>query len=385
MTGIARARDVLADRAKVAQDLQREGRQVLGYLSVQIPLEILTALDVVPLRLFGDIREPVTEADRGLPAAFCPYLRSVLDLAIKGKFDFLDGLIGCHACDAQEKTVRILPSLVRFPYTHYLDMPSTTRASAIEYFRSQIVDFKDSLETLTGRTLTEARLLVAITAHNEQRGLVRQLYERKKTDPPALTGRETLEVVTAIQTLPVERGNQLLREVLEEVDSRKERPTAKAARVLVWGGVMHDPVYMDAIEVAGASVVIDDLDEGTRPYMTDVETQGDLYGQLAHKYLVGIPAARTFREAEAFETVKDHAGDLQARFGDLGRFVRDWKVDGVILQAPRYCDPHAADLVDVTDYLRSLDVPSIYVEHDYSEGSLAPLRTRIEAFVETLE
>ncbi|MBE0616682.1 MAG: 2-hydroxyacyl-CoA dehydratase [Proteobacteria bacterium] len=368
----------------MAQDLQQEGRKVLGYLSVQVPLEILTALDVAPLRLFGDIREPATEADRGLPAALCPYLRSVLDLAIKGRFDFLDGLIACHACDAQEKTVRILPSLVRFPYTYYIDMPTTTRAPAIEYFRSQLIGFKESLEALTGRSLTEERLLEAIAVHNEQRTLVRQLYERQKSIPPALSGRETLEVITALQTLPVDQGNRLLREVLEEVDTRTERPVAKEARVLVWGGVLHDPVYLEAMEASGANVVIDDLDEGTRPYVTDVEPQGDPYRQLAIKYLVGVPAARTFREAGTFETIKDNARDLEARFGALGRFVRDWKVNGVILQAVRYCDPHAADVVDVTDYLRSLGVPSIYVEHDYSEGSLAPLRTRIQAFVETI-
>jgi benzoyl-CoA reductase/2-hydroxyglutaryl-CoA dehydratase subunit BcrC/BadD/HgdB len=383
MQGLARARAVLADRTEVARKAQREGRSVLGYLSVQVPLEVLTALDVAPFRIFGDIREPVTEADRGLPSAFCPYLRSVLDLALKGKLGFLNGFIGCHSCDAQEKTVRIVPSLVEFPYTHYLDLPANVHDASIEYFRAQIIDFKDSLEDLTGRTLTEGKLLEAIAAHNEQRALVRELYERNRSDPPAVTGREMLEVVTALQTLPVDEGNRLLREVAAEVGNRVGRLSSKP-RVLVWGGVLHDPIYMDVIEGSGVNVVIDDLDEGTKPYWFDVATGGDPYYQLAHKYLVGLYAARTFREAVAGQIVKDHATDLEARFGYLGRFVRDWKVDGVILQAVRYCDPHAADVVDLTDYLGSLNVPSMYVEHNYSEGALAPLRTRIEAFVETL-
>ncbi|MBI5014969.1 MAG: 2-hydroxyacyl-CoA dehydratase [Deltaproteobacteria bacterium] len=384
MQGLARARAVLADRTKVARDAQQKGTRVLGYLSVQVPLEILTAFDIAPFRIFGDIREPVTEADRGLPSAFCPYLRSVLDLALKGRFGFLDGFVGSHACDAQEKTVRILPSLVEFPYTHYLDMPANIHESSIEYFRTQLLDFKDSLESLTGRTLSERRLLEAIGAHNDQRGLVRELYALNQSDPPALTGREMLEVITALQTLPVDEGNRLLREVLPEVKTRRERPASKSARLLVWGGVLHDPVYIDAIEAAGANVVIDDLDEGTRPFTTDVAAEGDLFDHLARKYLVGVYAARTFRESVVGETVKDHATDLQSRFGYLGRFIKDWKVDAVILQAVRYCDPHGADVVDLTDYLESLGVPSTYVEHNYSEGALAPLRTRLEAFVETV-
>ncbi|MEW6486300.1 MAG: 2-hydroxyacyl-CoA dehydratase family protein [Thermodesulfobacteriota bacterium] len=383
MQGLARARAVLADREEVAREAQRQGRPVLGYLSVQVPLEILTALDVSPWRVFGDIREPITEADRGLPAAFCPYLRSVLDLALKGRLSFLDGFIGCHSCDAQEKTVRIVPSLVAFPYTHYLDLPSNINESSIEYFRSQIIDFTASLEKLTGRALTQSRLLEAIDEHNEQRALLRALYERNRSDPPVISGREMLEVVTALQTLPVGEGTSLLREVSAEIGARANRGFGRP-RVLVWGGVLHDPVYMDLIENAGVDVVIDDLDEGTKPYWFDVAGGGEPYDQLARKYLVGVYASRTFREAAAGATVKDHATDLEARFGYLGRFVRDWKVDGAILQAVRYCDPHAADVVDLTDYLDALGIPSMYVEHSYSEGGLAPLRTRIEAFVETL-
>jgi len=29
-------------------------------------------------------------------------------------------------------------------------------------------------------------------------------------------------------------------------------------------------------------------------------------------------------------------------------------------------------------------VPATYIEYDYTEGSLAPMRTRVEAFLETI-
>ncbi len=385
MEGLARARAVLADRAGVSREARGRRTPVLGYLSIHVPLEVLTALDAMPFRIFGDIREPVTEADRGLPSSFCPYLRSVLDLALKGKFAFLDGFIGCHACDAQEKAVRIIPSLTKFPDTHYIDLPSNVNAFSIEYFRAQIADFGKSLEEFTGKPLREARLLEAIAAHNEQRALVRELYERNRSDPPAITGSDMLEVVTTLQTLPVDEGSRLLREVLAEVATAPGRAIARKPRVLVWGSVLHDRAYLEAIEASGVNVVVDDLDEGTKPFWFDVALGGDPYEQLARKYLAGVYAARTFRQAVEGETVREHAADLEARFGYLGKFVSDWKIDGVILQAVRYCDSHAADVVDLTDYLESLGVPSTYVEHNDSEGALAPLRTRIEAFAETLE
>src|ERR1035437_1926705 len=130
-SGLARARAILKDRRAGVEELKQRGSKIVGYLSIHVPLEILSGLDMIPFRIIGDIREPVTEADKGLPAAFCPYMRSVLDLAIKEKFSFLDGFAMNHTCDAQEKTVRVLTSFVKFPFTHFIDMPSTVNDYAV--------------------------------------------------------------------------------------------------------------------------------------------------------------------------------------------------------------------------------------------------------------
>jgi benzoyl-CoA reductase/2-hydroxyglutaryl-CoA dehydratase subunit BcrC/BadD/HgdB len=36
------------------------------------------------------------------------------------------------------------------------------------------------------------------------------------------------------------------------------------------------------------------------------------------------------------------------------------------------------------DYLDSIRIPSTYIEYDYTIGALAPLKTRVEAFIETI-
>jgi benzoyl-CoA reductase/2-hydroxyglutaryl-CoA dehydratase subunit BcrC/BadD/HgdB len=384
-SGLTRAREILVSRKEGALARKQAGRKVVGYLSVHVPLEIVEAFGMVPYRILGDIREPVTEADRGLPAAFCPYMRSVLDLALKGRFDFLDGFAMAHPCDAQEKTVRVISSMVGFPFTHFIDVPSTAHGYAIEYFRTQIENFCAQMSRYSGQPFSEQKLREAIHAYNRQRALVRELYDLNRADPPALSGRDTLDVILAVQSLPVAESVELLREVIAEAKDRREgRPQARP-RTLVWGSVIDDGAYLDVIEAGGTNVVIDDLDEGTRPYQTDVEVNGDLLSALANKYLVGVQTARTFVDKGQNPLKKDHIADLGARYDHLGRFIDGWKVDGVILLSVRFCDPHGYELVDVMDYLRHLGTPFTYVEHNYSAGALAPLRTRIEAFVETLD
>jgi len=61
-----------------------------------------------------------------------------------------------------------------------------------------------------------------------------------------------------------------------------------------------------------------------------------------------------------------------------------WHVNGVILQSLRYCDIHGYEVPGLRDYLEHTGLPNTYLEWDYSKAALAPLRTRIEAFLEVI-
>lgn len=385
-TGLAKAEEIYGSRLETAKAYQREGRKVAGYLSMHVPLEIVEAFGLVPFRLTGDIREPVTQADRGLPAAFCPYMRSVLDLSLKGRFDFLDGFVMAHPCDAQEKTVRVISSLVKFPFSHFIDVPSTAHGYSVDYLKAQFGNLCAQLASFTGVEFSREKVEEAIALYDRQRALVRELYDLNRADPPALKGSETLKVILAVQSLAVRESIALLEEVIREAGARGEaqRPSRKP-RLLVWGSVIDDVSYVEVIERGGANVVVDDLDEGTRPYLHDVGSGSDPLAALARRYIEGVVTARTFFDQGQDPVKKDNIADLTARYRDLGKFIEGWRVDGALLQSVRYCDPHGYELVDVTNYLKHLGTPHIYVEHNYSEGALAPLRTRIEAFIETLE
>ncbi len=105
--GLTRVREIYYDRARRVKELKAEGKKVMGYLCIYPVLEMMTALDLVPYRILGDMREPITRADACLPTVACPFLRSCLDLGLKGKYDFLDGVVMAHICDVGEKTAHI--------------------------------------------------------------------------------------------------------------------------------------------------------------------------------------------------------------------------------------------------------------------------------------
>ena len=382
--GIRRARQIYQDRCRIGRELKAGGNTLVGYVCFYAPVEVMTALDLVPFKIFGTMKELATQADRFLPRTLCPFIRSLLSLSLGGRYDFLDGLVMVHTCDAMERTSRVWESVANFPYVHYLDVPTKPDKTHQDALREEIDDLGKTLESFAGRDLQPGKLREAVGRHNEQRELVRRLYGHTRSAPPLISGKEIMEVVGAVSCLPVDEGSDLLRQVIAEVEGRKGGRERGCARILVWGSVMEDPVLIEIIENAGAHVVIDDTCTGTRGYFANVDVKGDPLDALARHCLVDLKCPRTFREAHGGEGRKDYLADLEARFGYLKEFARRWKVDGAILQSVRYCDCHGFEVPQVKDYLDTLAIPSLYLEHDYTEQGVKALKTRVEAFLEMI-
>ncbi|TET40578.1 MAG: 2-hydroxyacyl-CoA dehydratase [Dehalococcoidia bacterium] len=376
---LVKARDIYENRDRRARELKAEGQKVIGYLCAYVPVEMITALDMVPYRVLGAPREPITEAAAHLQTVLCPFVRSCFDQSLKGKYDFLDGFVSVHSCDTVYSAVQFWTYYVKTPYDHFIDMPHTTHKASIEFFKNELDLFWKTLEEFAGKEISPQSLKDAIAAHNEQRALVRELYDLRKADPPLISGTETLQILIGLMSIPVTEGNALLRESIKEVKSRQDGPKKQPFRLLVWGSPLDDVTLIEMIEGCGANVVIDDICTGTRFYWPNVEVSSDLVGALAQRYLDEVRCPRTFRE-----TGPNYWADLENRFAYVKDFAKDWNVNGVILQSMKYCDTHGYEVPGLKDYLRRIGLPAFYLEHEYTMVALAPLRTRVEAFLETM-
>ena len=382
--GLNRVKEIYQDRAQRARELKAEGKKIIGYLHLYPVLEMLTALDLVPYSMFGDMREPITKADAALPTMVCPFLRSLLDLGLKGKYDFLDGVVMAHMCEVGEKLAHVWRTYIDLPYSYFIDTPHTTYRASLNHHKEQLKEFKKSLEEFTGKELSQERLREAIRLHNEQRALVRELYELKKPDPPLISGTETIRILVALMSIPVQEGNDLLRQVISEVKQGDHAPEKKSARLLIWGSMMDNTALVEMIESAGANVVMDDIWVGSQAYFPDVEPTDDPLDGLVHRYLEELKCPRTFPATSVDSTKKVYMEDLGRRFRYIKDYAERWNANGVILETIRYCDIHGYDVPALRDYLDSIGLPNTHIEWDYSEAALAPLRTRIQAFTEVI-
>jgi benzoyl-CoA reductase subunit C len=382
--GMNKVQLLCQNRTYRVHELQQEGEKVFGYLCIYPVIEMLTALDIVPFRLFGNIDEPITKANNFLPTVVCPFLRSYLDLGLKGKYNFLDGIVSGHNCDVGSGIPDIWNYKIHLPYTYHLDTPHTIRESSLGKHRILLDSFKLSLEKFTGQKLTPDKLAAAVAIHNEQRSLVRELYNLKKSAPPLISGGETIQIITAVQSLPVNEANRLLKEVITEVKIRPNKPVKKGKRLMIWGSILDNTSLVDMIEQLDANVVMDDTCVGSRAFFDDVKLTVDPLDGLSEHYLNHIKCPRTFI-ADYYAYTKNYTEDLKTRFGYLGNYARDWQVDGVILEALRYCDTHGYEVPAIKDYFKQIGLPAIFIEHDYTRGVLSQLKTRVEGFLEIID
>jgi bcr-type benzoyl-CoA reductase subunit C len=378
LKGLARALEIYRYRSRRARELKQDGKKVFGYFCCYPPIELLTALDIVPIRILGNMDEPVTEADGYLPPVMCIFCRSAMDLGLKGKYDYIDGFVGAHACDGAERTSIIWTNFIKSPCNFHLDVPHTAHDSAVAFFKEQIIYFKETLEKFTGETVKSEALKNAIASHNRQRAMVRDLYALRKPDPPLISGSEVLQVLIALMSIPVEEGNELLEEVIAEVKLRTPSG-AKQSRLLIWGSLIDNIAFTKLIESSGLNIVVEDTAIGTRPFWHDIDKTADPLDGVAEHYLREVLCPRTFRESGP-----TYQEDSDMRFSYLKEFAQHWKVDAVLANIIRNCDVHGYEVPIIKDYLEELGLPVLVVEQDYSTASLETLRTRFQAFAETV-
>lgn len=377
--GLAKVEKYYTRYGSRARELHAGGTKVMGYLSALGPVEIMTAAGVVPIRLKGNVSEAITKGDAYMETIVCPFVRNVFDAAVKGKYDFLDGMVLPHQCDSIDRTDDVWSYNLKLPYWHFLNVPHVTDDPSIEFMKEILRVFIGTLEVFTGKKITDEAIAQAVRAHNENRRLMRDLYALRKSSPPLISGVEMMKVLVAAMSLPIEESSALIQSVTAEVKQRPAGSMDKTPRIMLVGDQIDDVAIVDAIEGTGARLVMDDLSIGSKMYWQDVDATTNPLQGIAERYLRKLKIPTTF-----VGSADTYQGILEERYGHMRKYIDEFKVDGVILFIYKYCDPYGFEVPAMKSFIESAGTPVLYIEDEYSTSTLARMKTRIEAFLEMI-
>ncbi|MBQ1805848.1 MAG: 2-hydroxyacyl-CoA dehydratase, partial [Oscillospiraceae bacterium] len=218
----------------------------------------------------------------------------------------------------------------------------------------------------------------AVEEHNEVCRILTEIGEMRKAENPVITGYEYHVLNLVSYTCPKKLILPYLRETLSELKKRKPDPKPwYRARVAIVGSEIDDPSLTKMLEDCGAFVVADRYCYGSTPGREEIKLNDDepVLDQICRHYMEVSECARYISDEK-----------VQQRRDTAERLAREFKADGIIYEQMKFCDFWGFERALVSHIMSTeRGWPVLSIDRPYNARSSGQLRTRFQAFVESLE
>ena len=360
-----------------------DGKHPLGYNCSYIPEALLNLPGCFSSRLRAPRCVSTDVASYYMTTRNCPYVRSILERAIEGGYNYLEALFGAEGCAAMERMEEhfelLHPVKNEKFFTTIIDPPMKGDKTNLDYYKVQLQHkVVDPLRDKLGVDVSEEAMRQAIEDHNEISRLVTEIGNFRKLDNPNITGYEFSVIMLVSEVCPHYLIKPYLEETLEELKTREPEPQFPfRAKVVLAGSEIDDPDFVKLIETCGAMVVADRYCFGSFPGREQIviEDGESAFDAICRHYLHWNQCAR-FMNGEK----------IDQRHDEIKKLVDEFKADGVIFESMKFCEFWSYEKVLSNHiFTAELGIPCCTIEKEYALGAVGQLRTRFQAFVESLE
>ena len=368
---------------ELVEKAKAEGGVCLGYTCFHIPEVLLNVDNCFSTRLRAPNTGSIDIATYYMSNYTCEYARALLERAIEGGYQFLDALIGVDACSMMNRSMEHFEILnvntkPNFFVTH-TDMPFKITDYTVEgYVRQMQAHVLDRIHEVFGTDVSDEAIRKAVQEHNEMCKVISEIREMRKADNPVITGYEFHLINLVSYVCPTRLILPYLQETLDELKKRK--PDAKPAfraRVAVVGSEIDDPNLTKLIEDVGALVVSDRYCFGSTPGREVIELRDDepALPQICRHYMEVSECARYISDEKVMQ-----------RRETADRLAKEFNAEGIIYEQMKYCDYWGFERALVSHIMHDeYGWPVLSIDRLYNNGNSGQLRTRVQAFVESLE
>ncbi|MBS1420406.1 MAG: 2-hydroxyacyl-CoA dehydratase [Clostridia bacterium] len=368
---------------ELVKKAQADGGIALGYTCFHIPEVLLNVDNCFSVRLRAPNTGSVDIATYYMSNYTCEFARALLERAIEGGYQFLDAMIGVDACSMMNRSMEHFDILQvnnkpNFFVTH-TDMPyKITDYTLDSYVKQMRLRVLDRITEVFGVDTSDAAIRKAVEQHNEVCRIISEISEMRKAQNPVITGYEFHVLNLVTYTCPKALILPYLRETLEELRTREpDEKSPFRARVAIVGSEIDDPSLTKLIEGCGALVVSDRYCFGSTPGREVIELKDDedALRQICLHYMEVSECARYISDEKV----------LQRRV-TADRLAREFNAEGVIYEQMKYCDYWGFERALASHVLaEEYGWPVLSIDRLYNNGNSGQLRTRVQAFVESLE
>ena len=363
---------------------KEDGNLCLGYTCYFMPEVLLDLPGCFAVRLRAPRCTSPDMASYYMSGRTCHYGRSLLERALEGGFNFIDAQLATETCTVTcrfQEHLDYMDDVINNATfkTSFTDVPFKKNENSIDHYRKQLkIKVLDFLANEFGVDTSDKAILKAIKINNEVNDIVREIGDFRKLENPPITGYEFSVITLVSMVCPKYLIVDKLRETLEELRTREpdDKPNFKI-KVLLAGSENDDPDFIKLIEGCGARVVADRHCYGSlesRQHI-DIKEGEDPLTAVARHYLLTSQCARFMEQQE-----------MRHRKKQLADYAKEYKADGIIVESNKFCEYWSFErMIDTIVLPRDFGYPVCSIEKEYINTASGQLRTRFQAFVESVE
>ncbi len=356
---------------------QEEGRVVIGYMPIYFPREVVHAMNGLAVGIMGaGDRKQIVKGDAYYQSYICHMPRGIIEMALDGHFKDMDGFVFPSICDVIRNLSGIFQINGTGRFAKYLDFPQDFRESTGgAFYKHELEIVIDRIHEISGVEFSAERLNHSIALYNENRALLNTIYDIRQDAPWKLSAVDLYHIVRAGMCMPVEKHNDILKEVVDYIQGDVGEPMDKI-KVVVSGAFCEQPPVglIKAIENAGCYIVDDDFLIGNRWIQGDVEDDtDDPLSALARAYV-----NRSTFSSSVYDVPKPKGERLIA-------LARNRKADGIIFAAPSFCDPALLDRPILQDKCEAENMRYIALGYSENTGQFKVIKEQVGAFSDSIK
>ena len=359
------------------------GMHAVGYTCYHMPEVLLNTGNCFSVRLRAPLTGSLDISSYYMSNFICDYCKSILERGIEGGYNFLSAIMGTETCSEMNRALEHF-ELIRIVendpfFVTFIDMPFKVAEHTVRHYVEQLqLKVLNPLHEVYGTDISDDALRQAVAEHNEVCRILTEIGQFRKEENPRITGYEYHVLNLVSYCCPKRLIVDKLRETLEELKTREADPKPRwRVKIAVAGSEIDDPGFTKLVEDAGALVVADRFCFGSTPGREEIHLQEGMpvLESIARHYLNTSQCPRYMSREK-----------VEGRWQFVADLVREYHAQGVLYEQLKFCEYWGyeralASHVITHDY----GIPSVAVDRQNATGGNGQLRTRVQAFVESLE